>query len=258
MEKPLYTKIFAKMLDSSIWLEDNATRIVWMTLLASIDEDGYAHFSAVKNLANRAVVTLEEAEKAVTILTSPDPDSEDKSNDGKRIERVPGGFMVLNAEKYKNIAKREHQKEQTRLRVAKHRKKEKNNEPVTPSNESVAILEVTKEVTVTKGSSKDTSNPPKGIAPCPTQKIVDLYHEKLPVLPRMMVLTANRKKHINARWKEMPEISLWEQFFDRVAESKWLTGRVTPRDQSRKPFKATLDWLVKPENFAKVIEGKYE
>jgi len=121
----MYNKIFTKILDSSIWLEDTDTRIVWITLLAQMDEDGYAHFSAIGNLANRAQVSNEAAEKAVKVLLSPDPDSGDPENDGRRIERVPGGYIVLNAPKYRKVVKRELEKEQNRARVKTFREKNK-------------------------------------------------------------------------------------------------------------------------------------
>jgi hypothetical protein len=117
----MYVKVFSKILDSSVWLESHTTRIVWLTLLASMDEHGFAQFAGIGNVARRAIVTLDEARTAIHTLESPDPDSSDPENDGRRIERVPGGWMVLNAVKHRDLATRAHVQEQTRLRVAKHR-----------------------------------------------------------------------------------------------------------------------------------------
>ena len=97
----VYNKIFTKILDSSIWLETNPTRIVWMTLIASMDESGFCQYSAMGNLAGRARVTLEEAAEAIRVLEAPDKESGDPAHEGRRLERVPGGWMVLNAEKYR-------------------------------------------------------------------------------------------------------------------------------------------------------------
>ena len=121
----MFNKLFTKILDSSIWLEPNATRIVWITLLAAMDETGYAHFSAIENLANRARVTNEEAEVAVRCFLAPDPNSGDPQFKGRRVERVPGGFQILNASKYRSIMNREIQREKTRQRVADWRAKKK-------------------------------------------------------------------------------------------------------------------------------------
>lgn len=117
----MYNKLFTSILDSSIWLEDPPTRVVWITLLAAMDEDGFAHFSAIRNLANRAVLSIDQTDAAVKILESPDTESADKEHDGRRIERVPGGWIVLNAKKYHDLTTRVIAKEKLRERVRKHR-----------------------------------------------------------------------------------------------------------------------------------------
>lgn len=130
----MYNKLFTKILDSSIWLESTPTRIVWLTFIAVMDEVGFVQFAAVGNVANRARVTLDEAQEAIKALEGPDDESGDPDNDGRRIERVPGGWMVLNAQKHRDLVTRAIKQEQTRERVAKHRAlKRSGNAPVTPS-----------------------------------------------------------------------------------------------------------------------------
>lgn len=121
----MYNKLFTKILDSSVWLEPIPTRIVWVTLLAAMDEKGFCAFAAAGNVANRARVTVDEAREALQTLESPDPDSSDPEHDGKRIERVPGGWMVLNADKYRLISTRQQAQEKTNERVRKHRDKKR-------------------------------------------------------------------------------------------------------------------------------------
>jgi hypothetical protein len=91
---------------------------------------------------------------------------------------------------------------------------------------------------------------------CPHQKIIALYHEILPMCPRVAKWTPNRAQHLRARWREHPSIELWQQFFDIVKNSKFLTGRITNRDG--RSFLASLDWLIKSENFTKTLEGRYD
>lgn len=101
---------------------------------------------------------------------------------------------------------------------------------------------------------------------CPAQKLVDLYHRKLPSAPQCLVLTQARRGYLKARWREYAVIKGWQteaegmeffgEFFDFVARSKFLTGRANGRD-GRAPFVADMEWLFRPGNFAKVIEGKY-
>lgn len=90
---------------------------------------------------------------------------------------------------------------------------------------------------------------------CPHDKIINIYHEILPMCPRVLIKTKNRQEHTRARWKEYPDLRYWEQFFRSVTQSKFLTGKRSARDG--RAFVASFDWLVKPENFAKVLEGRY-
>ncbi len=117
----MYNKIFSKILDSSVWLEPTPTRIVWFTFLAAMDETGFAQFASAANVAHRARVELPEAEAALACLEAPDPDSSDPEFEGRRVQRVPGGWMILNAEKYRDLVTRGGVREQTRKRVRSYR-----------------------------------------------------------------------------------------------------------------------------------------
>jgi len=132
----MYNKIFTKILDSSIWLEPTPTRIVWITLIAAMDENGFCAFAAVGNVAGRARVTEAEARAALDVLEKPDPESSDQDNEGRRIERVPGGWIVLNAPKYRALVTRVNIQEKTKERVRRFREKKRSgNAPVTGCNE---------------------------------------------------------------------------------------------------------------------------
>lgn len=119
----MYNKIFTKILDSSIWLEPDSTRIVWLTCIAAMDEDGFCCFASPANLARRANVSLDACLTALATLEGPDPNSGDPANEGRRLERVPGGWVVLNAAKYREVVTRASQREHTKLRVRRHREK---------------------------------------------------------------------------------------------------------------------------------------
>jgi hypothetical protein len=94
---------------------------------------------------------------------------------------------------------------------------------------------------------------------CPTQKIIDLYHETLPELPKMLVISEARKSLISARWKQNPtmqSVERWKSFFEYVRESDFLMGRIDPKPGGRQ-WSADLEFLVTASSFAKVVEGKY-
>jgi len=100
---------------------------------------------------------------------------------------------------------------------------------------------------------------------CPYQALVALYHEALPQCPKVEVLSVQRKSHLRARWRQVcvdekldakKGLAWFKDFFEYVGESKFLTGRVTRKDNGR-PFVASLDWLIGAEKFVKTFEGKY-
>lgn len=154
----MYSKLFHKILDSSIWLENHATVRVWITLLASMDEHGMCQFASGANLARRANVSKEEAREAVQVLEGPDPNSADPDHEGRRIERTRGGWIVLNAAKYRALVTR---KEIQRLsaersRNYRERKKKKSVTSVTKRDEVVE-----RHATVTQ-SDTDTDSSLRG------------------------------------------------------------------------------------------------
>lgn len=95
-----FTKLFSSITASSIWCEDHATRIVWVTMLAMADRDGYVGAS-VPGLAAIARVTIDEARRAIDKFMSPDPDSRSDEYDGRRIEKASRGWLLLNYERFR-------------------------------------------------------------------------------------------------------------------------------------------------------------
>lgn len=69
-------------------------------MLAMADVDGLVPATA-PGIANTAGVPLDDTRKAIVILESPDPDSKNPNNDGRRIERVNGGYKILNYKSYR-------------------------------------------------------------------------------------------------------------------------------------------------------------
>lgn len=51
-------------------------------------------------------------------------------------------------------------------------------------------------------------------------------------------------------------LDFWKRYFTHVGKSKFLTGRA-PAGKDRKPFLADLEWIIRPTNFAKIIENRY-
>lgn len=85
----------------------------------------------------------------------------------------------------------------------------------------------------------------------PYQKILEAYQRILPELPQPVILSDSRKAAIASRWKQderFRDVEFWERYFEQVKKSSFLMGM---RGTS-------IDWLTKPTNFLKVIEGNYD
>jgi hypothetical protein len=130
-----YTKLFSSITDSTVWREPDRTRLVWITMLAMADADGYVAAS-VPGLADRARVPLEDCLKALEAFRQPDEWSRTREYEGRRIMDVDGGWQLLNHGKYRAIQDAEHRREQARLgmqRLRADRKAAQTGAPPPPS-----------------------------------------------------------------------------------------------------------------------------
>jgi DNA-binding MarR family transcriptional regulator len=109
------------------------------------------------------------------------------------------------------------------------------------------VIKPIKESPITPGPEKNSSH-------CPHAKIIEIYHECLPSLPRVLIdrwVGSTRAKHLTSRWKESPKhqtLDFWRMYFTLVNHFPHQMG-VNDRG-----WKATLEWLVKRDNFDRMLE----
>lgn len=118
-----YTKLFQSIVTSSIWTEDDRTRIVWVTLLALADKHGEIQ-AAIPGLARLAGVSIEDCQKAIDRFMSPDPHSRTSDFEGRRLEKIDGGWALLNHAKYRRMASDIDRKEQATERKRRQRERD--------------------------------------------------------------------------------------------------------------------------------------
>jgi hypothetical protein len=128
-----YTKLFNSIITSTLWLESDHTRLVWITMLALADKNGEVQAS-IPGLAKLAGVPVASCRDALKCLSDPDPDSRTKVAEGRRIVEIPGGWELINHAKYRRMASEEDARESNAKRQARHRSR---NAPVTGDNASV-------------------------------------------------------------------------------------------------------------------------
>lgn len=157
-----FNKLFSSIVTSSIWTENDKTLRVWIAMIATMNASGIVEGS-IPGFANLARVSVEEMQKAEEVLLSPDPFSRSKENEGRRIERIPGGWQVLNSQKYREKPQTQVGSRADYYRLYRERKKEQqgcNNKLLraTKTVASPASVSVQEGESV-KGGENPVSNP---------------------------------------------------------------------------------------------------
>lgn len=119
-----FTKLFSSIVSSTVWNEDDSTRLLWVTMLAISDRDGLVEAS-VPGLAHQARISVEKTREGLKRLLAPDPDSRTPDNEGRRVEKVKGGWRILNYEMYREKRNPDDVREKTRLRTQRWRERHK-------------------------------------------------------------------------------------------------------------------------------------
>ena len=106
--------------------------------------------------------------------------------------------------------------------------------------------------------------------PCPHQKIISLYAKHLGNLPQPRVWDGNRASMLRQRWlqaakpsafspdgykTESDGLAWWDSFFAYIANDTKLAKGFETGDRV---WQADLPWIVTANNFAKIIDGKYD
>lgn len=269
----MYGKVFESIYDGT--LAGHWQAIVTMQqLIVLSNEDGVIDMTP-DAISRRTSIPLHIINAGLEHLGKPDPFTRTPGEDGKRIvpldEHRPWGWRLVNHGKYKALRNLEQKREADRVRQAEKRKQTKD---VAIGSQTVAKVAHTdtdadtgKASPASQGKAATTS---PAVPDCPHEKLIALYHEVLPTCTQVVEWNDGRKALMRARWREKSTakgrhagyatleagLAYWRRYFGYVAESNFLTGRAEPR-QGRAPFVASLEWLIRPKNFAKVIEGEY-
>lgn len=165
----MYAKLFASILDSSLWSCDYPTRILFVTMIAMADREGYIYASRA-GLSRRACMKQDECDAALHALMATDNDSSDKlrnpENEGRRVEEVPGGWTLLNYTYYRDLRDSDERRVQNREAQRKHRSARVSSgqhpsDSVSPS-ESESEVDVEVEVEESKALAPRRRNPNTG------------------------------------------------------------------------------------------------
>lgn len=124
-----WSPIFSKIVDSSLWSEPDFVVKVFLTLLAKKDADQVARLTAYA-IGKLCWPKDDEAEKrvleALSILASPDTKRvEPQPHEGRRIQKVEGGWYLLNGRFYEEMMRRQNRRDYQKDKQAEYRKRKK-------------------------------------------------------------------------------------------------------------------------------------
>lgn len=96
-----FVKLDCGILDSSLWSEKSDVRVVFLTMLAMASADGFVG-ATCPGIARRANLPEASVRTAMRRLEAPDMDSRTRTEDGRRLVRVDGGFRIVNYTAYRD------------------------------------------------------------------------------------------------------------------------------------------------------------
>lgn len=176
---------------------------------------------------------------------------------------------LLNYHKNAHTNKRIAQDREAKRREKSTKRGQAVDEP--PPNQEPRTINQEPSLSVPNGTDRPSDDePPKEqkFPGCNHKAVLSLYHSTLPNLPAIEVWNDLRSGLLRQRWREVCQdlakqgpvteeavLDWWRKFFEFVGKSEFLTGKTLSKD--KRPFLADLEWVIRPTNFAKVVEGKY-
>jgi len=163
-----YSKLDCGIIDSSLWEMPHEYLRVWIAMLAKTDANGYVRVAAPA-MARLCHLTREEFDRIIDVYCAPDPESRTADNEGRRLEKVEGGWLILNYLKYREGLK---QPDLSTDRVRRYRGKQKecNGSTVSETDETIcnayaeaeAKAEAKADPKAKASKKKNTPLPPEG------------------------------------------------------------------------------------------------
>jgi len=174
-----------------------------------------------------------------------------------KVEKVLRFYQENAKLSYEIVESRVHIRIPKFIEISSNWTKRQDTQPTEAPTEAPTAREVDKnriEEEKNKRNTKEKKIFNKNI-PCPHQKIIDLYHKIFPTLSKIRIWNSTSESNLKTRWNETRErqnLEWWESFFIRdIQSSSFLMG------DNNKNWSPTLSWMVKPVNFAKILNGAY-
>lgn len=86
--------------------------------------------------------------------------------------------------------------------------------------------------------------------------LASLWNENRGKLAEVVACSSSRRRAINSAWREHPDELFWVGVIRTIARNTFLNGEQPSKTNPN--WKAGFDWMLKPDNVHKVLEGNYE
>ena len=250
-EKDVPSRGFAKLdvgiVDSTLWMKPHDALRVWIALLAKCDSYGIVR-AAAPALAHLCFVTLDRFEEIIEEFASPDRHSRTPDNEGRRLQKIEGGWLILNYLRYRDMMQRKaasHAERQAKYREKVKVRDARVTRTVTRDTEADSRGREQKAEAVQKLSSPaaseldlDLPDDPVSTTPKPLSTAEREFEDLWSICEKRQGKGSALKAYLKARKSgQMPDIGTVKAAYCRMAESwDW-----TKEDRQYHPLLAT--WL---------------
>lgn len=267
----MYAKLFSRITESSLMEEPVPSRYVFMMMLAISDPKGYVIGTDIA-ISRRLNLSVDEFKKALVPLMLPDPHSNSRKHEGRRVIPSDGerGYYLVNYTTYRDLVDEDNRRAYMREYMREYRAKEKGedvNLQLTVSTQAEEESKVNEEEPpseVRVGRLKKRRRRLQGeLLPLQTEAtqgnnnsaasgaLTDAWN-KCSAFPSVRVMTPDRMKVWKTRMTEPFFREHWREALERLCSSDFCKG------QNDRAWKADIDWFLRPGNVARILEGKYD
>ena len=135
-----FVPLWSQVVDSTLWEEDLPVRVLFLTMMALKDPDHVIRMP-FRRLCKKANMEPDVCERALKVLLEPDGKSIDHQNfEGRRIQVVDDGWLVLNGAHYQKEMQRLFLRMKKTQLQRKYREEEKMNRSGQPLPGEIAAL----------------------------------------------------------------------------------------------------------------------
>ena len=216
----MYGKIFESMYDGTLSADWKAM-VTFQQFIVLADSEGVVDYTPPA-LSRRTGIPLDIIEHGIEKLEQPDKYSRSSESDGRRIVRLdehrPWGWLIVNYEHYRDIARHSDKREKSRERKRKQRERERQavdskdvSHNVTPCHASVTPLSVS--VSVSKSISEDLIK--EGINP---EAWFDYVQHRKEIKKKITPLSETKQKNILRRF----DFESQQKIVDTTVANGWI------------------------------------